>query len=53
MENEKNVDKCFLKRVINMVFQHELVIYTHEYENGVDNVYNFNHIKKSLKIKGY
>ena len=51
MKNKKNVDKCFDGGVINLVFQHKLLIYTHGHKNGVDNVYKFTHIKKCFKFK--
>ena len=53
MKNEKNVDKWICGIIINIVFQHKIVIYTHWYKKRVDNVYKFTHMEKSFKYKAY
>ena len=52
MENDNYVDNLGKNKLMNCIFQHEKNNYTHLRKTHVDNVYNFNHIKKCLKFKG-
>ena len=45
MKNKIYVDKFFLSKYTDRVFQHKILIYTHLYKKCVDNVYKFNHIE--------
>ena len=51
MKNKKYVDKLPGDFYHTDVFQQKKWIYTHLHKKYVDNVYNFNHSKKSLKYK--